>query len=294
MLGNGINRCINSDVSWGCLLDKIADRYNVKLNKEISFPMQFESIVNQMVMNPDIVTDDIYLFVKNEILSLIKEASLADNAPHKALVDKADAIITTNYDFLIEQSLDNSFSIQTELSDSKKVTSRYNLRNSVFVSNKEIFHIHGDLRAAKSICLGYEHYVGTVQHLREAIARKKTDGGNIPAIVLALRNPENTTDTWAEKFFTDNIHIIGLGLSWVEIDIWWLITYRASLLYTNQYNCRDFLNNKIVYHDIGMQPDENMKFTLENLAVDYTFYPITEQENRLYLEKYIEIANTIL
>ena len=65
---------------------------------------------------------------------------------------------------------------------------KYNLRNSVIISEKEVFHIHGDLRRAQSICLGYEHYAGTVQHLREAIATKKDVGGEIKCLTKQIKS----------------------------------------------------------------------------------------------------------
>lgn len=294
MLGNGINRCILSNVSWGDLLSTIANRYNVQLNKNISFPMQFETLVNQILKDSKNSIDDAYTNVKQEIISLLKVATLPTQAPHRALAEMADSIITTNYDYLIEYSLDKNFSVDDIPNSSKDSNNKYNLRNSISASEKEVFHIHGDLRKAKSICLGYEHYAGTVQHLRDAIATKKDVGGKKePAIVLALKNQKNSTNTWAEKLFTDNVHIIGLGLTQSEIDIWWLITYRATLLYSNRFNCRELLNNKIVYHDVGDAFDENMRFTLENLGVQYVFHHIPEKRNEYFLQKYLEISKSI-
>lgn len=39
MLGNGINRCVVSNISWSDLLSDIAKDYGVNLNVNISFPM---------------------------------------------------------------------------------------------------------------------------------------------------------------------------------------------------------------------------------------------------------------
>lgn len=294
LLGNGINRCILSNVSWGDLLSTIATKYNIEINQNISFPMQFETLVNQVLINSKTAIDDAYTEIKQEIISLLKSAALPNNAPHKALTDNADSIITTNYDFLIEQSIDKNFSFENIPIRSKDGNNKYNLRNSILVSEKEVFHIHGDMRRAQSICLGYEHYAGTVQHLREALATKKDNGSEkIPAIVLALRNPKYSTNTWAEKLFTDDVNIVGLALTQSEIDIWWLITYRATLLYANRFNCKELLNNKIVYHDIGDVFDEKKRFTLENLGVEYVFHYIPEKSNEYFLQKYLDVSGLI-
>ena len=133
-----------------------------------------------------------------------------------------------------------------------------------------------------------------MQHLRDAIkTRKKGDEEDAPAIVLKLRHEESQSDVWAEKIFTDNIHIVGFGLSKAEIDIWWLITYRASLFYSNRFNCRNLITNQITYHDIGVKPDENMRFTLENLGVKYAFHEIPEIINEHYWKEYIKIPEMI-
>ena len=110
---------------------------------------------------------------------------------------------------------------------------------------------------------------------------------------MALRNPKYSTNTWAEKLFTDDVNIVGLGLTQSEIDIWWLITYRATLLYANRFNCKELLNNKIVYHDIGDVFDENMRFTLENLGVEYVFHYIPEKSNEYFLQKYLDVSGLI-
>lgn len=294
MLGNGINRCIFSNISWGDLLSTIANKYDVKLNQNISFPMQFETIVNQISSSSKITIDDVHTRIKQEIISLLKVATLPIQAPHRALAETAHSVITTNYDYLIEHSIDRDFSIDDIPKHSKDSNNKYNLKNSILAGGKEVFHIHGDLRKAKSICLGYEHYAGTVQHLRDAIATKKDIGEEkIPAIVMALRDQKYSTNTWAEKLFTDDVNIVGLGLTRSEIDIWWLITYRATLLYTNNYNCRELLNNEIIYHDIGEVLDVDMKFTLENLGVKYVFHHIPKKRNEYFWQKYLDIATLI-
>ena len=295
LLGNGINRCVLKDICCSDMLSQIAKKYNVELNKNISFPMQFETLATQILLKYSDCPDDIYIKLKEEIIALLKEGDmLPENSPHKALTDNSDSIITTNYDFFIEKSIDPDFDETAIPVYSKDSNNKYNLKNSISVFGKKVYHIHGDVRRAQSICLGYEHYAGTLQHLRDAIkTRKKGDEEDAPAIVLKLRHEESQSDVWAEKIFTDNIHIVGFGLSKAEIDIWWLITYRASLFYSNRFNCRNLITNQITYHDIGVKPDENMRFTLENLGVKYAFHEIPEITNDYYLEQYIKISEMI-
>ena len=78
-----------------------------------------------------------------------------------------------------------------------------------------------------------------------------------------------------------------------EIDIWWLLTYRASLYYSNRYNCRNLIANRIVYHDVGIAEDVKMKAILRNMAVEYKFHMIHHNENIYYLQEYMNIAKSI-
>lgn len=293
LLGNGINRSVISNISWNDLLKSIAKEYNVVLNENLSFPMQFETIVNQILKSNSGYSEDIYYKIKSKIAETLLNANLNNDLLQKKFTDNVSTIITTNYDYLIEKSIDNNFNVNDYNKHTKNHNNRYNINNSLKVNGKEIFHIHGDVRNVNSICLGYEHYSGTLQHLRKSI-NKKTKDNSEPAIIRSLRNPEFELNSWASKFFTDNIHIIGLGLTKSEIDLWWLITYRAYLLYTNRYDSKALIKNKIIFHDIKKDVDSDMKFTLENSAIEYEFHKIESLDNNeQFFSKYLEIADNI-
>lgn len=184
------------------MLSQIAKKYNVEINENISFPMQFETLATQILLKYNDYPDDIYTKLKEEIIALLKEGDmLPETSPHKALTDNSDSVITTNYDFFIERSIDPDFDETAIPVYSKDSNNKYNLKNSISVFGKKVYHIHGDARRAQSICLGYEHYAGTLQHLRNAIrTRKKGDKEDTPAIVLKLRHEESPSDVWQKKF----------------------------------------------------------------------------------------------
>ena len=48
--------------------------------------------------------------------------------------------------------------------------------------------------------------------------------------------------SWVDLFFTADVWIIGLGLEFVEIHLWWLLTYRAR-----QRALGIGLNNRVTY-----------------------------------------------
>jgi len=293
LLGNGINRCCVSNISWEDILKEIAKNYNIDLNNDVSFPLQFEIMANRILSHSKYPSDRLYTELKEQIISKLLTAEFSDFSPHYALTSKVDSILTTNYDFLIEKSLDSAFSIINTPKKVNESSNKYNINNVVKVLDKNVYHIHGNVHQAQSICLGYEHYAGTLQRLRTLITTKKEKNGNIPEIICYLKKPEYELKTWAAKFFTDNIHIVGLGLTQSEIDLWWLITYRAFLYYSNRFDARNLICNTIVYHDISEKFDEDMRYALENCNIIYCHHKITQNDDRCYYEEYQKIADAL-
>ena len=130
--------------------------------------------------------------------------------------------------------------------------------------------------------------------MRDIIATKKDiDKEKKPAIILALEKEDYKLDSWAKIFFTDDIHIVGLGLTQSEIDIWWLITYRAFLYYSNRFDARRLISNTIIYHDVSTEWDTNMEYALNNCHIQYQFHEIEKKEDSNYSAVYVKIAEEL-
>lgn len=287
LIGNGLNRCLSNGVSWGDLLQSITDKYEVEHNPEISFPMEFENIANQILHKEQYYSkgDLIYTELKMKIINLIDSLDDKEFSLHRKFMNlPVKSVFTTNYDYLLEKNTDINFSKSLYYRKNIVGNNKYNLNQKIHVVNKDFYHIHGEMWYPQSICLGYEHYSGTLQNLRTALS-SKTKG--IPKIALALSN-NTSVNIWAEKFFTDNIYIVGLGLSDSEIDLWWLLTYRAYLYYSNRASMHKYIKNKIVYYDIGIEENKNLKFTLTNQHVEYRLI-----KSEKYKEAYENICDEI-
>ena len=85
-------------------------------------------------------------------------------------------------------------------------------------------------------------------------------------------------NTWGERFYTSNITIIGLGLSDCEIDLWWLLTHRAYLYYSNYCGLRERIKNNIIYYDIV---DDVKRNNQEDEIKRYRFFLEQERKHRL-------------
>lgn len=60
-----------------------------------------------------------------------------------------------------------------------------------------------------------------------------------------LSSCNNSLLSWIDAFFYMNVHIIGLGLDFSEIDLWWLLTRCARLI---QKLGKGKIENKIYYY----------------------------------------------
>ena len=110
--------------------------------------------------------------------------------------------------------------------------------------------------------MGYEHYGGQLQQIRSFIIYgKKNKALNIDIKSLRYRigHLEDNPDSWIDLFFKSDIHIIGLSLDFIEIELWWLLAYRAKLLTKSK---RKVFNNIYYYMPIKYLDDSKGKLEL--------------------------------
>ncbi|MCR5610619.1 MAG: SIR2 family protein [Clostridiales bacterium] len=247
LIGNGLNRCLNGGVPWGDLLKATAEHLNVTYNPELSMPLEFERIINEYLeKNPnDPVPNAIYNRVKREIAAKVEGVKLPEKAIHHEVAKlKMNAVLTTNYDTLLENAFDKSY-----VYDGSKYK-KYLFDSTANINASTFYHLHGIANSPVSLCLGYEHYMGVVQYLRTELNTKKDNQPYQMNIKRVLYNEEQPKNTWGERFYTSNIAIIGLELSESEADIWWLLTHRAYLFYSNYAKISNVLLNSIVFYDV--------------------------------------------
>ena len=247
LIGNGLNQCLKGAVPWGNLLKHVADELNVSYNPDIPMPMEFERIINEYLGGRSVedIPKDIYTLIKSKIAALIQHASLRDDSIHMRLKDiSVDSVLTTNYDTLLEAVYEPGYVY------GGKKASTYLLDPTWEHEGVKFFHVHGIADNPKSICLGYEHYMGIVKQLRDTLNKNSDNKSDEKAIKQILFGERKPLGSWGEKFYTSNMAIVGLGLTESESDLWWLITHRASLYYSNYADIRRVLRNTIVFYDV--------------------------------------------
>lgn len=238
LVGNDINN-ISPGISWSDLLTNIKIKYHVTAleNGQKPFPMLYEEIFLNAIKIQHLNEKELKTYISDSV-SQIKQNEIHELI--RALPTKN--IITTNYEFSLEGSIPkNNTSLVRETT--------YSVFRRHETNDKTYWHIHGDCDSPNSINLGYEHYCGQLQKMRDYVVNGTnytSDTVFKAALIKRLKQKKNLQlQSWIDLFFTQDIHILGLSLDFVEIDLWWLLTYRARNKF---YKKSNFIQNKLFYY----------------------------------------------
>ena len=106
LIGNGLNRCYENAIPWDKLLQNIADEYAVSFNANNPFPLEFESIANQILAKDNRKSKNVYSELKGKIAQMVCGQMPVNGSLHKLFVRdiSLDCILTTNYDYMLERA----------------------------------------------------------------------------------------------------------------------------------------------------------------------------------------------
>lgn len=240
LLGNGINRAFNKG-SWDDLLNEINRTEFSDEQREAIKRMPYPLI-------PVICTENNVDDALDCISEKLVTESVEDNQAElykKICLLGYDAILTTNYTYDIEKSINPSFAIKSKASckyryntNADKVTENEKPLHKYFYLDEKyptIWHIHGEAALPKTMILGAYGYVNTSSAIRHCANRtlRRYKG-------CVSHKTEFTPYNWVDYFLLGNVDIVGFGLDISEIDIWWLIEYKQ----------RHKFPGKITIHDV--------------------------------------------
>lgn len=156
---------------------------------------------------------------------------LAPNPIHRDLMGLGWATtLTTNYDHCLERASGDSFVPANLASETT-----YSVFRRARSKNRSIWHIHGDLVGPRTMMLGMHHYCGYLQKLRAYLTTKAEKS---PFLFGDPAQPiEGVRHSWADLFLRDDVHIVGLGLSYAEVALWWLLGYKFRLRHQKKLPC---------------------------------------------------------
>lgn len=238
LVGNDINN-IGNDNSWNNLISRIVEFCDVALKiddeKKKHFPLLYEEIFLTAAKKGNKKETDLKKFIAKTV------SEIQPNILHPEIRSLAtNNILTTNYEFTLEGILPgkNDGAIKEIL---------YSVFRHYKIGSKNVWHIHGDCLHPNSINLGFEHYGGQLQQVRNYVATG-TDYKSKKILKLPLISRLETkaldNSSWIDLFFTTDMHILGLALEFVETELWWLLTYRARMKIRKE----GLIKNRIVYY----------------------------------------------
>ena len=261
LIGNDINNA-TSDYSWSNLLQDLIDYAHLNeppLMEGKPFPLFYEEIFLNSARQYGTKEKRIKTYIA------VKALRLQPNVIHKKIIELGiPVLLTTNYDLTLEASLKAQPEHIRNAAAIKE--NRYSLFRVNQVEDHRIWHIHGSAVHPSSIILGYEHYSGYLQQMRNymVIGKKGTENQRSEQ-ALARRIKDGTVihNSWIDFFFTHDIHIFGLNLDFVEIHLWWLLTYRARA----RLNSKLEIKNTITYY-YPQHYEERSKYKLQLLRAN--------------------------
>lgn len=286
-IGNGLNRA-SDNKAWTDMLDQIRKKYDVETSHHCTnLPLEFERIY--LDARKDCKLSNTYQLKRDIVSSIPNVTSLSLHSRFTSL--PIEDFITTNYDYYLEQSINPVFL-------RKEISSHTNERkNSLFrridVDQKKVWHIHGEAHCPDSICLGYDQYCTYLSKIVNYLTQPPSNASRKPLLRYLTDGGALDHESWPIMFFTHDIFIVGLTMSFLEIDLWWLLSYRRRFVLENpQYN----ISNRIHYFYAvfnGKVDDEKISL-LESTGVELHPIPLVRQNwRKLYLAMLLDIERII-
>lgn len=246
LLGNGLNLLIDKDKwEWKNLLTRCL-KQNFKLVGADKKTVPYTHLYEDMYLNAKVANSTLELDVKKGIADKLKELTDSQNEKFNDIMQNLlsidfDDILTTNYDYSIEKYF-NNVEPPPQSSGTRKERIYSIRRNNVVEkgnTEKRIWHIHGEAEFPESMMLGYDHYCGSIAKISEYLKSGKSgeekienflEGNKFHYIVRKIKFSQNVHDikyrSWLDAIFLSDVHILGLGLGFSEIDLWWVLNKR--------------------------------------------------------------------
>lgn len=230
LLGNGINR-VAQQRQWTEILEELASQFGAHdLLPQIN-TKPLSMFIEELCARSSERFIAAERTVKLEFAKLLRQIEPIE--AHRQVCYPFKIILTTNYDFTIEEAVAGGLHHSAFLAPE----SRYSLFRRHQAAEKDIWHIHGDIARPDSMLLGFDHYAGNLQKIRNYV----TDGINVKKVNYRVSSPvkngnlDFTTNrqvySWVDYFLRDHIHIVGLGMDFTEIDLWWLLLHKRRRLH---------------------------------------------------------------
>ncbi|WP_413734735.1 SIR2 family protein [Shewanella sp. BJSY2023SW005] len=285
LVGNDINNVVKGK-SWKDLLKQLTKHLDISVNflTDKPFPLAYEEICFKAFKEGNHTEKDIKKFVAKHVFDM-QSGSL-----HESIMDLGcEHILTTNYDLCLESVFVNEPNRMENKGYIKE--NLYSIFRHHIAGDKKVWHIHGSANTYNSITLGYEHYSGYLQNMRNYVVNGTKDSykkRSFPPLTKSIKNNSVENYSWLDLFLTKNVHIFGLSLDFNETDLWWLLTYREKAKYSKKLP----ISNTITYY-IPSEYVKNSQSKVDMLKSVGVEIVIKEKYSRDKTAWYSEIIRSI-
>lgn len=281
--GNGIN-LLGKGESWDSILMQLSEgkmlppigsntlKYEyLVLNKEkyITRPLGSDfgvTITVDGILEQESVNVE-YDIIKKKLTDRLSWNKYSDFPFYKKLADlQADNYITTNYEsYIKDYFVEKGYSIEEPINHCLRERAHYNMtkRNRTI----RLWNIHGSIEHHESIMLGLFEYCDYVRGFKKLLKEDYS---------------------WLNVMINSNVFILGFGLGYEEIDLWYFLVSRKRIFHDRKENA-----NRIVFYAIEDKSYDIGKMKmLEALNVEIRTIPFDWSKNA-YQKAYDMIYDNI-
>lgn len=281
--GNGIN-LLGKGESWDSVLIQLSEgnilppigsntlKYEyVVLNKEKYVTRPFGSDMGFTITEDDVMllesVNTEYEIIKKGLADRLSKNKVSDYPFYNRLADlQADNYITTNYESFIKDALvEKGYKVQEPVNHCLKQRAHYTLSNESRLIR--LWNIHGTIEYHESIMLGLYEYCDYVKGFNKLYKEEYS---------------------WLNVMLTSDVYILGFGLGYEEIDLWYFLVSRKRL-----YHDKKEAANRIVFYAIEDKSYDIGKIKmLEALDVEVVTIPF-DWSSDAYKNAYNDIYNQV-
>lgn len=282
IVGNSPNQLGHGRSSWSALMEDLRRQSGMKSvgHNAKPFPLHFEEIRNRYLsMNRGATEQSFVQFAAKEL------KTLEVNDAHRELMKlSVSDIITTNFDDCLERAA--GLAQQDDFGTNEV---KYSLFRRWNVSGKYIWHLHGDLFRPSSIVLGHDRYIESCARIRRYIDgsegvtyRAYPKGLKARFKSHAIKFRPDEPHSWVDLLMLRDVHIVGLGMDFTEVDLWYLLSYKEKMRRSQDSWMRKLGGRRVVMHMfVERERDVKPKVEiLESFGVIVSQYKVKNNDYR--------------
>lgn len=222
LIGNGLNRAFGQ-LDWGSLIKKMCCNSKIDIEdiQDLPFPLQAVLATDDCINTK--LKDEQSLLYGIESIDPLRQV-IGD-----MLSIPFDHILTTNYSYEIERVADSRIKNDgkkckdlMETTNGKRAEQKYMLHTYNHIRynglDHKIWHIHGEARKIDSVIIGHYYYGMLLARCQEVLNKRK----NVQ-FKLQQNNKPPIIQTWLDAFIMGDVHVLGFGYDFSEMDLWWLL-----------------------------------------------------------------------